>query len=160
MSGEQDLGLAAAIIALITTGLALGYAPWALAGIVLAAVVVTAAAAASARPGLAARRAAGLFLLLSVPAGLQAYVNYPGFLRAWNPHHSIVPLTHRNAWHPAALAHYVPLLAILTLAAAALVCAIAFGCWHLAQRRNVTAERSWPRVGDHSGLYTRARDGF
>jgi hypothetical protein len=161
MSGQQDLGLAAAIIALITTGLALGYAPWALASIVIAAVVVLiAAAVAGVRPGRCARRAAGALLLLSVPAGLQAYVNYPGFLRAWNPHSSIVPLTHQDAWHPAALTHYVPLLAILTLAAAALVCAIAFGCWQLAQRRSVTGERSWPRVGDHSGQYTRARDGF
>jgi hypothetical protein len=125
----------------------------------IATVVLLAAAVTGARPGLCARRAGGVFLLLSVPAGLQVYVNYGTFLRAWNPNRSIVPLTHHNAWHPAALAHYPALLAVLALAGAALVCAIAFGCWHLAQRR-VTGERSWPRVGDHSGLYTRARDGL
>jgi len=150
---HQDLPLALAALALIGVGLTLGYAPWVLASVVLATIVLLTAALARAKPGLAARRAGGLLLLAALPAALQAYVYYPSFLRAWNPHHTILPLTHANAWHPTALSHYPALLATLAGAGAALLCTAVLTYWHVAQRRAAAGDRSWPQVGDHSGQY-------
>lgn len=93
--------IALAPIAIAAT---LGYAPWALGSVILARLVLLIFAISDTRPGLAARRAAGIFVMLLIPAGLHVYAFYPTFLRAWNPHHTILPL--QAAWHLDALAHY------------------------------------------------------
>jgi hypothetical protein len=109
---SNDSAVVFAILALGIVGLTLGYAPWVLPALLLAAIVVAIAGALSDKPGQLARRAAGIFILMLIPAALQTFVYYPSFLRAWNPQHAILPLSH--AWHLAALRHYPALLATLT----------------------------------------------
>jgi hypothetical protein len=149
---ENDSALALGVLVLAIVGLTLGYAPWVLAALLLAALLVLVAGLASDRPGLLARRAAGVFILMLIPAGLQAYAFYPAFLRAYNPRHTILPLTHATAWHPAALAHYPALLATLTVTGAALISSLILTYRHIQQRRSAVPAH-WPQVGDHSGQY-------
>jgi hypothetical protein len=151
---SNDTAVALAILALGVVGLTLGYAPWALAAFALATIFVMIARLASDRPGLLARRSFGVFILMLIPAGLQAYVYYPAFLHAYNPHHTILPL-HAAAWHPDAFAHYPGLLATLTIAGAALISALTLTYSHIQQRRTAVPNH-WPKVGDHSGQHPAA----
>jgi hypothetical protein len=153
---ERDGAVAFGVLVLAIVALTLGYAPWVLAALLLATVVVLVAGLASDRPGLLARRATGVFILMLIPAGLQAYAFYPSFLRAYNPHHAIFPLTHATAWYPSALAHYPALLATLTVTGAALISSLILTYWHIQQRRSA-APAHWPQVGDHSGQYPATR---
>jgi len=111
----------------------LGYAPWILASLILATITLTITTFAGARPGLAGRRAAGIGVMLLIPAGLQAYVFYHPFLHAYNPQHAILPLG--AVWHLDALTRYPALLATLAITAAALLTAIGLTYVHIQQRR-------------------------
>lgn len=143
--------LALALIAVAATA---GYAPWLIASMTLAPIAVTIVMLTGARPGLAARRAAGIGVILLIPAGLQAYAFYRPFLHAYNPHHTILPLN--AAWHFHALAHYPALLATLAITGAALLTAVGLTYAHLQQRRASPREH-WAKVGDHSGQYPAGR---
>lgn len=131
-----------------------GYAPWLLASLILAPITVTILMLAGARPGLAARRASGIGVMLLVPAGLQAYAFYRPFLHAYNPRHTILPL--QAAWHFHALAQYPALLGTLAVTGAALLAAAGLTYVHLQQRRTRPREH-WAKVGDPSGQYPAGR---
>lgn len=158
MSSESEHNDTVLVLILITfaaVAVTLGYAPWALASIILATITLLITTLVDVRPGLAARRAAGIFVLLLIPAGLQAYAFYRPFLHAYNPHHAILPL--QGAWHLDALGRYPALLATLALAGAALLTAIGLTYVHFQQRRVAPGEASWPQIGDHSGHYSGVR---
>ncbi len=151
---RNDPFLAIIVIGVAAIAATAGYAPWLLASLILAPITVTILMLTGARPGLAARRAGGIGVMLLVPAGLQAYAFYRPFLHAYNPRHTILPL--QAAWHLHALAHYPVLLGTLAVTGAALLAAAGLTYAHLQQRRHSPREH-WAKVGDHSGQYPAGR---
>lgn len=140
--------IALAPIAIAAT---LGYAPWALGSVILARLVLLIFAISDTRPGLAARRAAGIFVMLLIPAGLHVYAFYPTFLARLEPPPHDPPAPSRLA---PGRARALP--ALLVTPGAALLTAIGLTYVYVQQRRTGPREH-WPQVADHLGQYPAAR---